>query len=122
MIEKMKFLNLTGPKSQIDRVAELYLSKYPIHLENALSQLHTVKNLRPITEENPYEEDLRRAKELMKFFPEEKPHFCQKSSIFMLKHMFYHSCVPAVFPSPTRYTGLFAFPPIYRGFGQSCGK
>lgn len=73
MIEKMKFLNLTGPKSQIDRVAELYLSKYPIHLENALSQLHTVKNLRPITEENPYEEDLRRAKELMKFFPEEKP-------------------------------------------------
>ena len=37
MIEKMKFLSITGPKADIDRMTETYLSKYEIHLENALS-------------------------------------------------------------------------------------
>ena len=36
MIEKMKFLSITGPKADIDRMTETYLSKYEIHLENAL--------------------------------------------------------------------------------------
>lgn len=39
MIEKMKFLSITGPKTDIDRVVNTYLSKYEIHLENALSEL-----------------------------------------------------------------------------------
>lgn len=38
MIEKMKFLSITGPKADIDRVVNTYLSKYEIHLENALSE------------------------------------------------------------------------------------
>ena len=37
MIEKMKFLSITGPKTDIDRVVNTYLCKYEIHLENALS-------------------------------------------------------------------------------------
>lgn len=56
MIEKMKFLSITGPKEDIDRVVDLYLSKYEIQLENALSELKTVKNLRPYIEINPYKE------------------------------------------------------------------
>ena len=47
MIEKMKFLSITGPKADIDRVVNTYLSKYEIHLENALSELTTVQNLTP---------------------------------------------------------------------------
>ena len=47
MIEKMKFLSITGPKADIDRVTNTYLSKYEIHLENALAQLQTVQNLSP---------------------------------------------------------------------------
>ena len=39
MIEKMKFISITGPKADIDRVVSKYLSKYEIHLENALSDL-----------------------------------------------------------------------------------
>ena len=39
MIEKMKFLSITGPKADIDRVVNTYLSKYEIHLENALSEM-----------------------------------------------------------------------------------
>ena len=33
MIEKMKFLSITGPKTDIDRVVNTYLCKYEIHLE-----------------------------------------------------------------------------------------
>ncbi|MDO5416851.1 MAG: V-type ATPase 116kDa subunit family protein [Lachnospiraceae bacterium] len=68
MIEKMKFLNLTGPKEQFDRVTEDYLSRYEIHLENALSQLQTVKDLRPFVEANPYRSEYKKAEELMKSF------------------------------------------------------
>lgn len=60
MIVKMKFLTITGPKGDIDRVVNTYLSKYEIHLENALSELTTVQNLTPYFEINPYRDDLGR--------------------------------------------------------------
>ena len=43
MIEKMKFLRISGPKGDIDRVAELNLSKYEIQLENAMTELKAVR-------------------------------------------------------------------------------
>ena len=58
MIEKMKFLSITGPKADIDRVVNTYLSRYEIHLENALSELTTVTHLAPFMEINPYKEVL----------------------------------------------------------------
>ena len=58
MIEKMKFLSITGPKADIDRVVNTYLSKYEIHLENALSELTAVESLSPFMEINPYKEAL----------------------------------------------------------------
>lgn len=61
MIVKMKFLSITGPKADIDRVVNEYLSKYEIHLENALSELKDVKNLRPYMEINPYRKSLEKA-------------------------------------------------------------
>lgn len=68
MIEKMKFLSITGPKGDIDRVVDTYLSRYEIHLENALSELKTVKDLRPYIETNPYKEELQKAGELMESY------------------------------------------------------
>ena len=59
----MKFLSVTGPKEDIDRVVNDYLSKYEIHLENALSELKTVKSLRPYIEINPYKDKLTKAEE-----------------------------------------------------------
>ena len=70
MIVKMKFLSITGPKSDIDRVVNEYLSKYEIHLENALSELKTVKNLRPYMEINPYREWLLKANEYVQLLPD----------------------------------------------------
>ena len=58
MIEKMKFLSITGPKTDIDRVVNTYLCKYEIHLENALSELTAVESLSPFMEINPYKEAL----------------------------------------------------------------
>lgn len=58
MIVKMKFLSITGPKGDIDRVVNQYLSKYEIHLENALSELTSVRSLSPYLEINPYRDDL----------------------------------------------------------------
>lgn len=64
MIERMKFLSITGPKADIDRVVNDYLSKYEIHLENALSELRGVQNLTPYIEINPYREYLNKANEI----------------------------------------------------------
>ena len=69
MIEKMKFLSITGPKEDIDRVVDVYLSRYEIQLENALSELKTVKDLRPYIETNPYKEDFETAKSLLEQWP-----------------------------------------------------
>ena len=50
----MKFLSITGPKADIDRVVNTYLSKYEIHLENALTELSTMQNITPYIQINPY--------------------------------------------------------------------
>lgn len=70
MIVKMKFLSITGPKADIDRVVNEYLSKYEIHLENALSELKSVENLRPYMEINPYREWLTKANEFAALIPD----------------------------------------------------
>lgn len=61
MIVKMKFLNISGPRTDIDRVSNLYLSKYEMQLENAMTELKTTDNLMPFMELNPYKELLSRA-------------------------------------------------------------
>ena len=60
MIVKMKFVNISGPRNDIDRVTDLYLSRYEIQLESALSELKTVDNLRPFVEINPYRDVLKK--------------------------------------------------------------
>ena len=61
----MKFVTITGPMNDIDRFANTYLTKYDIHLENALSQLSSSDNLIPFKLDNPYEKTLL----LLKNFP-----------------------------------------------------
>ena len=53
MIEKMKFLSITGPKADIDRVVNQYLAKYELHLEKAMAQQNQVQKLSPIIQINP---------------------------------------------------------------------
>ena len=69
MIEKMRFLSITGPKEDIDRVVNVYLSKYPIHLENALSELAQVRDLTPYIQANPYRDWLAKAGDFVSRLP-----------------------------------------------------
>ena len=61
----MKFLSITGPKDDVERMAGQYLSRYEFQLENALTELKTVRDLRAYTDKNPYEEIIRQAKEYL---------------------------------------------------------
>ena len=67
----MKLLHITGPKNDIDRVMDKYLSKYDIHFENAIASLSTLANVRPFVETNVYREAYARAKMLWEYTKEE---------------------------------------------------
>ena len=64
MIEKMRYRSIIGPKDDIDRVTDTYLSKYDIHLENTLTELSGLKNVHPFLEANPYQQLQRNISEL----------------------------------------------------------
>lgn len=56
MVEKMKLLHITGPKNDVDRVMEQYLSRYEIHFENAASGFGISGHVRPFAETNIYKD------------------------------------------------------------------
>lgn len=62
----MRFLSITGPKDDFDRVINKYLTKFDIHLENALTELSTSYNLKPFVENNPYKELISKSEDLVK--------------------------------------------------------
>lgn len=64
MIAKMYFVSITGPKKDIDRIVDEYLSRYEIHLEYAPAELKTADNLHPFNEQNMYREQVNRMEEL----------------------------------------------------------
>ena len=65
MIEKMSFVTLAGPKTQIDYLVNNYLSKHDIHLENALTEFSSTEQFTTFTEENPFKSALNKSHELM---------------------------------------------------------
>ena len=70
MIVKMKFLSISGPRLDIDRVCDKYLSKYEMQLENAVTELKTTDNLLPFVEVNPYKDALAKAEQFAALLPE----------------------------------------------------
>lgn len=74
MIVKMKFLNISGPRTDIDRVCGKYLSKYEMQLENAVTELKTTDNIMPFVEVNPYRDPLAKAEQFAALIPEGEFH------------------------------------------------
>ena len=72
MIVKMKFLCISGPREDIDRVCDVYLSKHEMQLENAVAELRTTDNLLPFVEVNPYKEPLAKAEQFCAMISEGK--------------------------------------------------
>ena len=73
MIAKMKFINMVGPKEDLDMVVEKYLGKYEIQLENTMVALKELTNVTPCVESNPYKELLAKAEELAAMTKREDP-------------------------------------------------
>ncbi len=72
MIEKMNFISIAGPRDDIDRMVNVYLNRFEIHLENALSELSDARDLRPFVEINPYKEVLSKADNMVHILGEVK--------------------------------------------------
>lgn len=64
MIEKMRFISLTGPRDDIDRVVEKYLLKYDIQLENAITELGSTTGLTPFRAADPYDDERRKVHQI----------------------------------------------------------
>jgi len=71
VVEKMELLHITGPKDDIDRVMDVYLSKYDIHFENAIASLSSLAYVRPFAETNVYKDVYGKAKDLWEYLGEE---------------------------------------------------
>ena len=63
MIVKMKFLSISGPRTDIDRMCQVYLSRHAMQLENAIAELKTTENQIPFAAVNPDNEPLNKAAE-----------------------------------------------------------
>lgn len=61
----MKFVSISGPKNDLDRMVNQYLSHYEIQLENALTELRSASKLEPYPGTNPYREPLQKAQKLL---------------------------------------------------------
>jgi len=59
-ILKMELINIIGPVNEFDSFVKDYIIDSPIHLENAISNLTSVKGLYPYVEENPYLDIMKR--------------------------------------------------------------
>lgn len=90
MVEKVKFLSISGPKTDIDWVVDKYLTKYDIHLENAVNEYKS-NDLITFNEVNPYNEILSSTAEIVKQISLKdisiKPEQTVKESISCLEKM-----------------------------------
>lgn len=70
MNKKIQHLSITGPKTELDKMLEVYLKKYEFHQENALTEFGGTQGIRPYIEENPYKEALEAEEALLKWLPD----------------------------------------------------
>lgn len=80
MIVKMKFVNIMGKTSDIDRVITKYISKYEIQLENAITEVAHEKHIRSFEGTNKYVSYLKDAEALMKIINSENAKIIDMSS------------------------------------------
>lgn len=80
MIQRMRLINIVGPKEDFDRIAGKYILGSDIHLENVVTALDNIKGLIPYEQTDESEEGLLRAKELLDFagvsLPEDSEYIC----------------------------------------------
>lgn len=83
MIEPMKFVSISGPRDDLDRMVNQVLCRYEIHLENALTELKSVSKLIPCPGTNPYREPYEAAEKLTALCSEGTKAVCTPSPVSM---------------------------------------
>ncbi len=83
MIEPMKFVSISGPRDDLDRMVNQVLCRYEIHLENALTELKSVSKLIPCPGTNPYREPYEAAEKLTALCSEGTKAVCTPSPASM---------------------------------------
>ncbi len=78
MIERMRFMSIIGPEEDIDRIAQTYLSRYDMHLENDPQEIRTEDDLKEYIAVNPYKDELQKAEELLSAYPSLLPQQTEK--------------------------------------------
>lgn len=81
MVEKMKLLHITGHKEDIDRMMKVYLNKYDIHFENAMTNLGNQRNIHPFMETNVYKDVYQMGQELETYLEHAKPVLNEKLTL-----------------------------------------
>lgn len=81
MIEKMKFISISGPKDDLDRMVNQSLSHYEIQLENALTELRSAAKLIPYPGNNPYKEPFSKAQKLISHYSDVSLYASRKTTI-----------------------------------------
>lgn len=81
MIEKMKFISISGPKDDLDRMVNQSLSHYEIQLENALTKLRSAAKLSPFPGNNPYKEPFAKAQKLIAHYGDTSLYASRKQSL-----------------------------------------
>jgi len=64
MIEKMAYVNITGPRERMEDITDRYLCDVDIHLENAVLRLEGQRFAVPMTAQDPYRELLGRSESI----------------------------------------------------------
>jgi len=67
MIEKMQYITISGPISQMNHAIENYLANHEIHLEYAAEKLSDTPGIQNFSGENPYTEVAGQVEFFLKF-------------------------------------------------------
>lgn len=88
MISKMKFINIVGELSEFERIVSDYVMEYEIQLENPMSALKNTAGFVPNTDENPYEDIMKRFIEVFEHYKIEYSNVKKHSDNFTKEELF----------------------------------
>ena len=70
MIDKMKFVSITGPREEIDKIADSYISRFDIEFESAINGINSKNQFFSFGQQNPYREQIQKSEEIASLYNE----------------------------------------------------
>jgi len=70
LIDKMKFVSITGPREEIDKIADSYISRFDIEFESAINGINSKNQFFSFGQQNPYREQIQKSEEIASLYNE----------------------------------------------------